>query len=291
MSDDANLSSEAEQGVPAEDIAPIDDIQPDRREVTKSRIGFAYVGLPEVMGIAKAFYDIGKESLTRAELLAGMGAVENGTSAVKIATALTFGLITSKDSKYSITEVGKAVRSHNPEVGRQALAQAFLTVPLYRTVYEEYRGKPLPARTKGLEEAFLRLGVGPKQVDKARLAFEKSAHFAGFFEHGNHQLVMPGASPAPRSEQPITAPKEAPNPPVTIQISSLPAKPTLGKPMDATQDPLIQGLLIRLPEAGTIWPHDKRAKWLQLLAANLDAVFLSGEDDTKAVTVRLDTLN
>ena len=61
--------------------------------------------------------------------------------------------------------------------------------------------------------------------------------------------------------------------------------------MDATQDPLIQGLLIRLPEAGTIWPHDKRAKWLQLLAANLDAVFLSGEDDTKAVTVRLDTLN
>jgi hypothetical protein len=41
----------------------------------------------------------------------------------------------------------------------------------------------------------------------------------------------------------------------------------------------VRGLLRRLPKPGEKWEHEKRARWLQTLAANFDMVFVSDEDD------------
>ena len=38
------------------------------------------------------------------------------------------------------------------------------------------------------------LGVAAKQKDRARRVFQRSAERAGFFEHGNGRLVMPGVT-------------------------------------------------------------------------------------------------
>lgn len=44
-------------------------------------------------------------------------------------------------------------------------------------------------------------------------------------------------------------------------------------------DPLIRGLLDRLPPPGSTWPEAKRKDWLATLEANLDLVY--PDDGTK----------
>jgi transposase-like protein len=57
-----------------------------------------------------------------------------------------------------------------------------------------------------------------------------------------------------------------------------------GGEMSHDLDPLIQGLLRRLPKTGETWETDKRARWLQTLAANFDMVYQS-EDDDKVIVI------
>lgn len=38
-------------------------------------------------------------------------------------------------------------------------------------------------------------------------------------------------------------------------------------------DPLIGGLLVRLPKPGTIWPEEERKEWMATLEANLKLVY------------------
>lgn len=47
-------------------------------------------------------------------------------------------------------------------------------------------------------------------------------------------------------------------------------------------DPLIAGLLRRMPQAGQPWPIPERARWLQTLAMNLSFIH---EDDPGAATI------
>jgi hypothetical protein len=76
----------------------------------------------------------------------------------------------------------------DPHLGPQARVQAFLTVPLYKALFENYRGFTLP-RDVALEQQMVSLGVATKQKQKARQAFQRSAEQAGFFAHGRNKLV------------------------------------------------------------------------------------------------------
>ena len=92
--------------------------------------------------------------------------------------------------KYQLTELGFEIV--DPAQQKDAMVRAFLNVELYKKVFDEFKGKQLPPRPHGLEAAFVRLGVRPKQKDRARTAFDKSARAAGFFPNGNEdRLVMP----------------------------------------------------------------------------------------------------
>jgi hypothetical protein len=53
-----------------------------------------------------------------------------------------------------------------------------------------------------LERELVQIGVAEKQKHTARLVLERSAQYAGFFEHGKDRLVMPGVAPDERREQP-----------------------------------------------------------------------------------------
>ena len=59
-----------------------------------------------------------------------------------------------------------------------ARAKAFLAVPLYRRTCEEFKGKQLPPWAHGLERAFVRFGVAPKQKTAARWGCHQ--HLRGF---------------------------------------------------------------------------------------------------------------
>lgn len=46
---------------------------------------------------------------------------------------------------------------------------------------------------------------------------------------------------------------------------------------DLELDPIIVGLLERMPEAGEVWDKPERAKWLQLLGLSLDMIYRDKE--------------
>lgn len=164
-------------------------------ELTKvrstSNISFPYGDVGDGVKVAEGLLKGGGTALSRDQLAAAMGQTPgSGSFNAKVNTARIFGVMETSGGKYQLTELGFEIV--DPDRQREALITAFLNVPLYRKVYEEFRGKRLPPRPHGLERAFVTFGVAPKQAQKARLAFEKSARMAGFYPGGDEdRLVMP----------------------------------------------------------------------------------------------------
>jgi hypothetical protein len=73
-------------------------------------------------------------------------------------------------------------------------------VPLYLSVYENFKGYTLPGAA-AIEKYMRDVGVSSKQTDKARQVFLRSARQANFFEHGEDRLVRPAAPSGPGTVQ------------------------------------------------------------------------------------------
>ena len=159
----------------------------------RSTVAFPYASLREAEQIAQELHDKwgGKASLD--QLAGGMGTgTRGGTFRVKVATAGTFGVTTVKDGAISLTDLGRRVL--DPQTRATARVDAFLTVPLFSRLLNEYKGTPLPPAA-GLEQKIADLGVSVKQTGRARAAFLRSAEQAGFFKHGKDRLVQPANMP------------------------------------------------------------------------------------------------
>jgi hypothetical protein len=238
-----------------------------KKTVIRSDIAFPYIGLDDATLIAQAIFNNGA-SLSRDQIAGVMGLTGNGSFSLRIAAARMFGLIDSApDGKYILTDLGNSIMSTDEYEAKFARKEAFLRVPLYQKTYETFRNRNLPHRPHGLEQAFVTFGVSPKQKDKARQAFERSAQAAGFFDVSRDRLVEPIIAPAmPAGTKSITLSGN-------IIEQEEPAAAAAPIALDATQEPLIHGLLKRMPPIGTDWPLKDRVKWLRTLAGNLDAVY------------------
>lgn len=162
----------------------------DDRRNARSTIEFPYLDLDAAVDVARAVYNrAGRSPCEIDELAAQMGQTVSGAFRLKIATTRLFGLIEKEGSRsFRLSPIGQRVVQGDTEA--EARADAFLAVPLYRAIFDQYRGHLLPP-TKALEREMVTLGVAPKQADKARQAFERSARQAGFFAHGEDRLVQP----------------------------------------------------------------------------------------------------
>jgi hypothetical protein len=102
-----------------------------------------------------------------------------------------------------------------------------------------------------IERQVTELGVSPKQKERARQTFMKSAQYAGFIDASTGRFVKPGvaAREDPAHEKPDDGKKR--------NSGSDGNEPPI--------DPIIAGLLARLPKSGEIWPTAERKLWLQLL--------------------------
>ncbi|HEX5236189.1 MAG TPA: hypothetical protein VFW25_12765 [Silvibacterium sp.] len=169
-----------------------------------------------------------------------------------------------------------------PESAASARVEAFLTVPLYRAIYETYKGKTLPP-TGGLESAFVNLGVAPKQKEKARQAFQRSARDAGFFAYGSTKLVIPVLPVAVGHGKAQAESEES----VVPQTGEIGGGGNGGG--DDTHHPLIDGLIRALPEAGKPWTLEARRKWLQAAAMNFDYVYADTETGNRSIRVSVIT--
>lgn len=112
--------------------------------------------------------------------------------------------------------------------------EAFLAVPHYRAIYQQFKTVPLPS-LESLEGAIENLGVVPKQKATARQVFQRSAKQAGFFDLVPNRLVMPaiGAPPHPQHQLP---PKSNGSASAPMPLAS-----------ENGIHPFIQGLLKTLP--------------------------------------------
>src|SRR5262249_20140003 len=147
-----------------------------------------------------------------------------------------------------LTPLGRMIVDSRQERG--ARADAFLKVPLYGAVYARYKDWALLPPDKTLEMEFVGLGVAEKQKDLARQTFARSAQQAGYFEHGKDRLIRPGVM-APVDSPPAEKPGDKGG--------------GRGGGDDSDIDPIIRGLLVRLPKSGEVWPDRDRKLWLQLL--------------------------
>ena len=184
----------------------------------------------------------------------------SGAFRVKVTSAKMFGVISGRGDNLTLTPMGSALV--DPSRQREARVDAFLQVPLYQAMYEEAtrQGGVMPGNIKGVEQMIVRLGVVPNQAETARLAFTRSARFAGFHEHGNDRLVMPALNVGSESEPEAATPEpeHAPAPPQ----DSLPGKPAI----------LVE-VFKRLPDEGDSFGPGEREAWKALLDATLNVLY------------------
>jgi hypothetical protein len=236
-----------------------------KRAREQSSIAFPYMDLDTSITVARAFVQNGGGPRTRDQLAGAMGQSPlSGAFIMKLSAARQFGLVEFVDSKFKLTDLGHSIVDKNEARERSARVQAFLSVELYRKIYEEFKGKQLPPRPLGLEQTFVQMGVAPKQKSNARLAFDKSARQAGFSTLDPDRLIEPmlGGESGEGHSTPVSSAKST-------------------RPMSfaggggSALDPLIAGLLDRLPPPGESWSEDKRKRWLQTFEANLEMIYPS----------------
>jgi len=238
----------------------------------RSTIEFPYLGLDVAVEMAKGVHEVGGASCQWDQLAAKLNqAATGGGFRQRVMTAKTFGLLTYSQGTITLTKLGTQIC--DPDQEPTAKAEAFLAVPLYKAVYEQFKGGTLPP-PPGLETAMVSLGVTPKQKATARQVFQRSATEAGFFAYGPSRLVLPAIKAS------------AATPAVAPALEPEPDKKKKGKDEDEDDlHPFIKGLLRKLPAPETEWPSEGRAKWLQAAINIFDLMYTDSEDSKRSLTI------
>jgi hypothetical protein len=249
----------------------------------QSTIQFPYADLEAAVGVARIMRDRGGNSqFTKDQLAAALGhAVKSGAFVAKLHAARMFGLIETVAGKSRVTQLGFNAIDSDSDRAKSARAEAFLRVALYQRTYEEYRGKTLPARPHGLDRGFIDFGVTSTRAHNARWAFERSARYAGYFDHGEERLVAPlivAAAEGERADEPPTSsPAQNPQGPQQTQRFA----------PSSDRHHLIKGLFEELPEPQAKWGAAERVRWLRLAASMFDVLYTT--EDGKAFVVEVKT--
>jgi hypothetical protein len=231
--------------------------QADEKKRFRSEIEFPYSDLESAVDLAQTIHDKAGSSCELEELAAWMGqTASGGTFRTRVGAARMFGLIETGQGRVTLTQPGRDTLDNSGNE-RAARIAAFLSVELFGVMYDQYKGNALPP-PPAIERQMEQLGVSPKQKERARQTFMKSAQYAGFIDASTGRFVKPGI--APKDE---AAPKEKPEPKRSNGND--------GDPPDV--DPIIQGLLARLPKSGSVWPVAERKLWLDLLEGSFKLIY------------------
>lgn len=161
----------------------------------RSTVSFPYADLAQVEELAsRVARSLGECSPAQLAAWLGHSTLNSGAYRNKVAAARLFGVLDPARNRIRLSPLGS--RLADPQGRREARVEAFLTVPLYRALYDHHLGRRLPALL-GLELEMVRRGISPSQVKSARRLLMRSAGQAGFLEAGSHQLVLPAGCREP----------------------------------------------------------------------------------------------
>lgn len=252
--------------------------KPKPAEREQSTIAFPYYDLETAIGVARVILNAGALSVTREQLAGLLGSSTNsGTFLTKMSATRMFGLITTGSGMIELTELGSSILDSDDRRAKKARADAFLNVPLFKRVYDEFRSRQLPPRPLPLEHALVKLGVSNSQKTTARLAFDRSAAQAGYFPNGNDRLIEPiigGGLQRITSRAAVLTDRGADEEAEAVA-------PTKSRAPDKSELPhFMQMLIEKLPEPGTNWAIEGRAKWLQAAATSFDLMYMGDGEIT-----------
>jgi hypothetical protein len=240
----------------------------------RSTIGFPYSDLADAMQFAQAIHDhVGHGDCDDDQLAAWVDQSPKSSGfRTQLSASRMFGVIeTDGNGKHKLTPLGQQIV--DPGQTREAKVLAFLNVPLYKAAYEKYKGTIVPPAA-ALELDFVRLGVAEKQKDRARIAFNKSAEQAGFFEHGKNRLVQPG----------IVAKGATGNVGSDVKDDSA-GDGGGGDGPTLNLDPLLMALLQKIPSKTEGWSASRRVRWFRTFAMNVSQVY---DEDDSPVELRIE---
>jgi hypothetical protein len=261
----------------------VSDTQDAASKRERSSIEFPYGDLEGAIEVAKAVHTVGGMSCKWEQLAAQLNqAATGGGFRTRVAAAKTFGFLSYSQGTVTLANLGARVT--DPAQEAAAKVEAFLHVPLYKTVYDKFKGLPLPQGT-ALEREMVGMGVSQKQSDKARQAFQRSAQSAGFFAFGTTKLVLPSI----KSSHVDTTP---PPPPPAEEDEKLRRGGGNGGGNGSGLHPFVQGLLETLPPTTTAakaeWSLQERTDWLQTAAGIFNLIYKAADGDAGAVSVSVD---
>jgi hypothetical protein len=161
------------------------------RKRFRSEIEFPYSDLESAVELAQTLHSKAGTSCELEELAVWMNqTATGGTFRTRVGAARMFGLIETGQGRATLTQPGRDVIDNSGNE-RAARATAFLNVELFRAMYEHNKANPLPP-PPAIERQMEGLGVSPKQKERARQTFTKSAQYAGFIDSATGRFIKPG---------------------------------------------------------------------------------------------------
>jgi len=235
----------------------------------RSTIEFPYLDLSNAIEVAHAVKAVGGTSADWPQIAVKLTMqADGGAFRLRILTARVFGIVESDRGRVELTDLG--IRIVDPQYERAAKAEAFLRVPLFKALYDKLAGQTLPP-PQALEHMAEQAGVAPKQKDRARQSFIRSAKQAGMFDLSPDRLAMPPGLNGSTSTTKAAPDAAAPPPP---QVP----------PSAQTLHPFVRGLLDKLPPPDTEWAIKDRAKWLTTAANIFDLMYT---EPNEAMTIEI----
>ena len=231
---------------------------------------------------AKVVKEKGGNACTPEQLGAFLGYrnTAGGGFAARVASAKAFGLIRTERNHYEATARAEAaLYPITPESRAEALRDAFLGVPIYRRIYDRFRGTQLPQEVgmKNLLHTEFGLPAGDRLTVAYRVMMD-SAETAGFFSVNGGQrthLIEPlingrrdEGTPRPPAAPPRDTPVDDPGEQGRRVRHHLQVESDL--------HPALQGLLSQLPPPPRF---PRRKQWEAAWAATLDFVYTDEEDN------------
>jgi hypothetical protein len=261
-----------------EQVQNIQDAQPEEEEGReRSTIQFPYNDLNGAIEIAKAISANAGTECTLDQLAAYLDqSMTSGAFRLRVSAAATFGLTENERGSVKLTTLGRRIA--DPTQESAARADAFLTVPLYLKVYENFKGYTLPGAA-AIEKYMKDVGVSSKQLDKARQVFMRSARQGRFFEHGEDRLVKP-ATPTGPGTPPVEDKKDHQTPPKKNGGGG-------DDPGGLDLDPLLIALLKKIPTLDKGWPAPQRIRWFRTFAMNVSQIY-DGDGEPVEMKIELE---
>lgn len=248
----------------------------------RSTVEFPYFDLDGAVEIAQAIRELGVSSCEQTSLAAKLSmAPDGGGFRMRIITAKIFNLISygrSSNGMIELTDIGKMIAE--PQTEKRGRVDSFMSVSLYKTLFERLKGQtmPPPLAIEGLMQT---LGVAPKQKDRARQVFLRSAKQASLFEIAPDRLTYPAMLNVGNTTSQVVADTHEKHK----------SSDEDNKKNHKNLHPFIQGLIQKLPEPDSEWDLVARAKWLTTAANIFDLMYSPGSDMGLKVTLEGSTLS